>query len=245
MLFGMLSLQLLDLQSPVQTLHIDLTDALRASHHVRGVHSLVCRNHHELLHPVFHAQVCDDLRTVYIILHSLRGVVLHHRHMLVGGSMEHIVGPELPEDLLHPVFLADTCHDGLSRNLRILILHHQTDIMLRRLCLVDQEQGSRSEIGDLTHHLTADRACRPRNQHTLAFQELFHRLHVDTDFRAGQQLFDAHLFQLQLTIVIRTHLLIPGKIQFLGILGHQNLGTGTDDDILDFLIVPEIINPVW
>ena len=161
---------LLVLDGLVETLHVDLTDTLRTTHHVGRIHGLVGRDHHELLHPVFHGVVSDDLRTPDIVQHSLRGVVLHHRHMLVGSSMEHVVRPERTEDLLHTALTADTRHHHLRLNVREVPRHHQTDIVLGRLGLVDEHHLGRFEGGHLAHHLRTDTTGRTSDQHTRTLQ---------------------------------------------------------------------------
>ena len=73
--------------------------------------------------------------------------------MLIGSCMEHIVRAEALEDTLHVRLVADTRYHRFGRDIRILVLHHQTDIMLRGLCLVDEHHRSRFELSHLTNHL--------------------------------------------------------------------------------------------
>ena len=108
----------------IQALHIDFTDTLRTAHHIRRVHGFVGRNHHKFLDAILHAQVGYHLCTVYIVLHSLRGIVLHHRHVLVSSSMEYIVRLELLENTLHPVGLADARHHRCGLNAGVVLGHH-------------------------------------------------------------------------------------------------------------------------
>ena len=67
--------------------------------------------------------------------------------------MEDIVRTETLEDILHVRLVADTRYHGLGRETRILVLHHQTDIMLWGLCLVDEHHRSWFELSHLTNHL--------------------------------------------------------------------------------------------
>ena len=78
----------------VERLHVNLADALRASHDVGRIDGLVGRHHDKLLHSVFGTEVGNDFRAPHIVLHALAGVVLHHRHVLVGSGMEYVVGLE-------------------------------------------------------------------------------------------------------------------------------------------------------
>ncbi len=167
-------LQLLNLQLAVERLYVDLTDTLRATHHVRWVHGLISRYHHKLLHAVFHAQVSDHLRTIYIIKDRLAGVVLHHRHMLIGSSMEHVVRTERLKHLLHTRIMTDARHQSFRLYIREFPFHHQADIVLRRLSLVYQHHGSRLIHSYLTHHLRTDTTRSTCNHDTLTTQQFTH-----------------------------------------------------------------------
>ena len=69
------------------------------------------------------------------------------------------------------------------------MLHHQANVVLRRLGLVDKHHLLRLELGNLAHHLATNAACRACDEHTLAMQLVAHRIKVDFDFRARQQVF--------------------------------------------------------
>ena len=158
-------------QLTVQTLHINLTDTFRTAHHVSWIHSLIRRYHHEFLHSVLHTQISNDLRSVDIIQHCLTRIILHHRHMLICCSMEHVIRSILIEQSIHSGYSIDTSHNHLRINIRIVLCHHQTDIMLRSLCLVYQNHLLRFERSYLTNHLRTDRACRTSNQNAFIFQQ--------------------------------------------------------------------------
>ena len=128
----------------VQRLHIDLTDTLRTAHHIGGVHSLVGRDHDKFLHPVFHGHIGNHLCAIDIVQNSLRGVVLHHRNVLIGSSMENVVRPVHAEYGIHSGLAVYRGDDGLSLHIRKLLGHHQSDVMLRCLCLVYQDHLGRT-----------------------------------------------------------------------------------------------------
>ena len=115
--------------------------------------------------------------------------------------MEHIVGTEGAEHGFHTGLATDAGHDGLALDLREFLGHHETDVVLRGLGLVDEHHRSRLELGHLSHHLTPDRTGRTGDEHALTLQQLFHTLQVDADFLTRQELFDRDLTQLQLTVV--------------------------------------------
>ena len=132
-LSGMASLLLQLLR---KRLHINLANTLGTAHHVCRVNSLVRRNHHKLLGTVFHGKIGNGARAEYVHLDGLGNVVLHHRHMLVGGRMENILGLELPEDILHARGIGDVGYDGLGIDVAPTVLKFQTDVVQRGLGLV-------------------------------------------------------------------------------------------------------------
>ena len=113
------------LDGAVEGLDVDLADALRAAHDIGGIDSLVRRHHHELTDAVLHREVGNDLCAVNIIQDSFRGIVLHHRHMLIGSGMEHVFRPELVEDGIHARFAADSGNHNVRIDMGILLGHHQ------------------------------------------------------------------------------------------------------------------------
>ena len=81
--------------------------------------------------------------------------------------------------------------------MREILRHHQSDIMLRRLSLVDQHHLGRVELRNLAHHLTTDTTCRTRYQHTLSLHLALHGMQVHLDLIARQQVLNLHLAQLR------------------------------------------------
>ena len=191
-----LSLMASFLDGLVETLHIDFADAFRTAHHVRRIHGLVGADHHELLHAVFHGQVGHDLRAFHVVLNALAGIVLHHRHMLVGGGVEHVVGTVFSEDGFHVALVADGGHDGIGLDFRELAGHHQATVVLRCLCLVYQYQLVRSELGNLLHDLAADATRRTGYQDALVLEQCLDGREVNLYLVAGQQVLDFNLPEL-------------------------------------------------
>ncbi len=87
--------------------HEPLGQVLGHAHHAGGIDRLVGRDHDEFLHGEFVGQLGQLLRAADVVLDRLAGVVLHHRHVLVRGGMEHDVGPMLAENLFQPVAVGD------------------------------------------------------------------------------------------------------------------------------------------
>ena len=109
------------------------------------------------------------------------------------------------------------------------------------LSLVDEHHLCRMESCHLTDDLGTDGACGTRDQHSFVFQLVFHRLEVDLDLLTRQQVFHAHLFKLNVFFGTLFQLTIF-HISLFFKLGHQDLATGTNEDILYFLVVAEVIH---
>ena len=73
--------------------------------------------------------------------------------MLVGSCMEHIVGLESGKEALHASVLRDACDDDICRNIREVSLHHQADVMLRSLGIVNEHHLTWPEGSNLPDHL--------------------------------------------------------------------------------------------
>ena len=179
----------------VQALHVDLADALAAAHHVRRVHGLVRRDHHEPRHAVPHGEVGKHLRAIDVVLDALAGVVLHHRDVLVRGGVEHVLRAEVLEYVLHPPGVRDRGHNSGARDGRVVVPHHKADVVLRGLCRVDQHKLRRAERRHLPHDLAADAARGPGDQHAAAMEGLRHGLEVHPDLVPREEVVYAHLLK--------------------------------------------------
>ena len=75
------------------TLHDQLSDTFRGTHHARWVDRFVSGNQDKSLdfEPV--SKVGGDSRPHTIVFHRLGGIRLNKRHMLVSGRMEEDAGP--------------------------------------------------------------------------------------------------------------------------------------------------------
>ena len=215
----------------VQALHINFAYALAAAHHVRRIYGLVGGNHHKLLNTVFHAQVRQYPRTVYIVQDSLGRVVLHHGNMLVSGRMEHEFRLERLEDILHPDRLADTRHYGLGIHPGEFPGHHQADVVLGGLGLVDKHHCRRLELRHLTHDLAAYGTRRAGNKHPLALELFRNHSHIHSYLLARQQVLDIHGLE------VPRHACFP----LIGGRHHVNLCPGGYNIILQHGIGSELL----
>ena len=154
----MLFLERFQFQFTVEALHVDLADTFRAAHHVGRVHCFVGRDHHKLLGTELHAHVGDDLGAIDVVHDCLARVVFHHGHVFVCGGMEHIVRAEGSEHALHACTAADAGHHHFTGNVREFVGHHQADVVLRCLGLVDEHHLGWVEGSHLSDDLGADGA---------------------------------------------------------------------------------------
>ena len=107
---GKLGLSLL-----LQRLDNDFRHALGGTHHIGGVHGLVGGDHHKALRTVFHGALGYIVGAEYIVLHGLLRAVLHQRHVLVSGSMDHDFRLELVKDTVQRFWIPDGAYTKLHR----------------------------------------------------------------------------------------------------------------------------------
>ena len=229
------SLHLTFLDCLVEALHVYLADALRAAHHVGWVDSLVGRYHHELPRAVSHRQVGDDLCSMDVVYHALVGIVLHHRHMLVCGRVEDIVGTVFVEYTFHHAHICDVRHNSFRSNLRPVVAHHEPDVMHRRLGLVDEYKVRRIVSRHLADDLGAYRARRTGDHHHLPLQQVGRSLHVHLDLLTGQQIL--HIHRMQFTCV-EVGLPVP----FPGLRDDQDFYTVLDEGVDQRLAVAQTVH---
>ena len=145
--------------------------------------------------------------------------------------MEHIVGTECGEDAFHAVAVGNRGDDGIRFNGRIIVSHHQADVVLRSFGLVYQHQFCGMEQTYLPNHLAADTTCRTRDEYLLTFKKVAHTLHVDLYLVARQQVFDANFFQ-------RIHHLTRRiGVPLLHAFGHIDVHASLDKHVLQACVV--------
>ena len=183
-----LALQLAALNGQPQRLHINLGNALGATHHIGGIHGLVGGNHHHLLHPVLNTFVGDIVRAEDVHEHGLAGVLLHQRHMLVGRRVEDHLRMVLPECEIETLDLPDVTDDRHKLQFGEFLLQLQTDMVHRGLRIVEQNQLLNPEARKLATKLRTDGAGRPRHHHHLAPEVLYDGVHRDGNLVTTQQI---------------------------------------------------------
>ena len=206
------------LDSFIQTLYINLTDAFRTSHYVGWIHSLVGRNHDKFLCLVFYRQVSNDASAIHIVPDTLSRIIFHHRHMLVCCRMEYIVRTIHFEDFLHTHLRTYITHYRFRLNVCKQPGHHQADVMQWGFCLVYQNKFLRTEPGNLSDNFTTDTSCRSRYQYLFAGKQLSDCIQINVYWGTWQQVFYIHFLQLCMVYIT---LAIP----FLNCWYHTDLYT--------------------
>ena len=163
--------------------------------------------------------------------------------------MEHIFGAELTEDGIHTRHAADGGYHDVGIDMGILLGHHQPQVVLGRLCLIDEHHRCRPTGGNLTDHLRSDGACRTRDEDAATAEQLADGLHIDLDLSTRQQIFNGNLLELDI-IVLRLVIIIAGlpvlhvTIYLDSVLGHEYLHTHTNEKILQVLVLTEVVRTI-
>ena len=116
--------------------------------------------------------------------------------MLVGSSVENVLRPVSLEETFHVPPVGDVTNDCLTRYLRVLLFHVESDVMHRRLCLVYENETGWVVACYLLDHLAAYRTRSTRNQYSLATEHGTYGRHINLYLVAWQKVFNLHLLQL-------------------------------------------------
>ena len=136
-----------------QTLHIYFGQALRAAHHVRGIHRLIRADHHHRPDPILQALLRHIPRPIHIHQHRLAGILLHQRHMLVRRRVEHRLRPMRPEREIQALGMPHVADDRHETQLRESLFQFQPQVVHRRLRIVEEHQFAYAESRQLAAEL--------------------------------------------------------------------------------------------
>ena len=139
-----------------QRLHDHLGDALRRSHGARGIHGLVGGDEHKHLRAKDVREFCHVPRAHHVIQNGFGRVVLHERHMLVGGGMKHDLRPVKREELFHDVEIADV-RDHFDHLLEVFA-YFARDLVKVVFVLIQKNQLRRLKPLQLPDEFGSDRA---------------------------------------------------------------------------------------
>ena len=109
----------------IKTLHVDFANSLATSHYIGWINGFVGRDHHKFLHTILDAQVGYYLRAVDIVEDTLTRIIFHHRHVLVSGRVEDVVGAKGGENLFHSYLVRNGGDDSRDFNAREVVQHQK------------------------------------------------------------------------------------------------------------------------
>ena len=178
----------------VEALAYQFRHAFRGAHHIGRVDGLVGGHQHEFLHAGGAACRAQGGGAQHVVGQRLAGVfAFHHRHMLVGGGMEHHRRLVVRE---HPAHARAIAHVADHAGKRLVGRHpHQflLDAVERKLAVFDQHQPGRCEAHDLTHQFRADRTAGARDHHRAIRQQGLEAIVVQHHLLAPQQVVELDL----------------------------------------------------
>ena len=175
-------------------------DALRhpfgGAENAGRVDRLVGRDQDELPHAVAGGAARRAQRSHHVVPDAFEHVRLEHRHVLVGGGMEHVVGPARLEDFLEAIGVGDARERRDDLHAGAGLAHLAVDEVQRALGPLEQDDAAGTETGDLAGQLGADRAAGTGDQDAAAAELPLHGPEIQGHRLAPQQVVDLHLAQM-------------------------------------------------
>ena len=205
----------------IERLGVDFRQALGAPHHIGGIHRLIGGHHHKLIHAIFQRQIGNILGTHHIGKHRLGGIDFHHRHMLVGGSVEHEFGSISGESQFHALTILHIAHKEHHIGIGELVFHLQREVVHRRFGLVHQHDLLGFIGSDLLHDFGADRATSTGNEHHRIANVGAHERIVEHNGLATQQVFNLHFLHISRNIAFFFFFAVVG-IKFFHAIERKN-----------------------
>ena len=123
-------------------------------------------------------------------LDALGPVALEIGHLLQRGGMEDVSGPEIADDRVQPLTVADVGQRALHLRLRVEQGRAVEDGVERRLRILDDEQRRGAEGDRPGADLRADRAAAAGHDHAGAGQEVFQSRPIDGDGGTQEEILD-------------------------------------------------------
>ena len=116
----------------------------------------------------------------------------------------------------------------------MLAVHVEAHVMHGCLCLIDEDEFCRLELGHLPCHLRTDGACSTRDEDALPLQHFPDGFHIHLYLLAGQQILNLHFMQ---RLVRELTLAVP----LLSLRHHHDLDAGLDELVDELLLLAELI----
>ena len=177
----------------VHALDEKLCDAFGGAHDVGGPHGLVRRDEDKPLYLRFQGQVDEVARPQDVVQDRLPGVVLLHRHVLVGRGVKDDVGFEALQDPLQGIAVADVRKEALRGQRTEPQLKFLLDLEQVQLAEVEKPHDLGLKTADLPDELGTDGASRARDQDPLAAEKAADPLRIEVDFLPSYEILQPHL----------------------------------------------------
>ena len=181
---------------PVHHLDDHLTDALRGTHDVRRVHSLICGDQDETLHAGVGRGTGSLQGTHDVVLDCFVRAHLHERYVLMCGCMEDHVRLVLLHHAADTVRVPAGADEGHEVQLRVL--HEELLLDAVRIVLVNVEDDEllRLVACDLTAELRADRSATAGDEDGLPLDHAEDFFVVDLDRFTAEEVEDVDVTEL-------------------------------------------------
>lgn len=183
----------------IESLHIELGEALGGAHDVGGVDGLVGGDLDEGLGTGGTGGVGDVFRADRVGQHALAGVELDHGHMLQGRGVEDDLWPHLCEDLGDAAAAADVAEEGLALEVGEARADFVVDLVEVVLGVVEEGELGRIAVGDLADELRADAAAGTGDEDTAADDQAVDGLLVEHGLWAAEQVLEGHGLEIEAT----------------------------------------------
>ncbi|MEJ2292310.1 MAG: hypothetical protein P8Y05_11435 [Deinococcales bacterium] len=161
---------------------------------------------HEVRYGVLERHRDEVVAADDVVEDGFLGVLLHQRHMLVRGGVEHHLRPVGREHVIEPVAVLDGADDGPVAHLRPLAVELALQGVDAVLAVAEEDELGRLEAADLAHQLRADRAAGAGDHHTLALDVAEDGVGVELDRRSPEQVADVHVADAAHVDLARQHL---------------------------------------
>ena len=116
-----------------KALNIELRHPLGGAHDRCGIHRFVRTDHHKGIRTMLVARICNDFGTKHVVFYGFPGIPLHHRHVLMGGSVKHCARPMARKELGDAVGIRHVGDAG--DNLEVGVLSPQFSVYLEQCVL--------------------------------------------------------------------------------------------------------------
>ena len=234
---------------PGQGLHVELRRPLGRPHHVGRVDRLVGGDHDEGFAVELVGGIGHHPRAAHVVVRRLGRVVLHQRHVLVGGGVKDHLRLALVKEAVDPRPVADIADDGGVAQLRVRPGDLVVNVEEGRLGVVKEDDAGGVKAADLAADLAADAPRGAADEDSFPFQKGPDPLEVEAHRFPAEEVLEVdipHLLDRDLAVdqVADAGEGLEGDAEGLAVLDNRphlfarRRGDG-DDDLLDPVLPAE------